>query len=223
MDPLSSSRQLIVVNARSWDSTRARMSLHEKRGHAWTTVKDNIPVVTGKKGLAWGKGLSMDYGGLGRDAPAKREGDGKTPAGIFTVGPAFGFPEKMLGVRLPYVVLTGDTECVDDEDSQYYNRIVSREGTPNRDWKSSEKMAAISLYRVGLVVEHNMSPPIKGCGSCIFFHVWEDPHGGTAGCTAMSEEDLTALLLWLDPSKQPLLIQLTDHAYKEIARGYNLP
>jgi hypothetical protein len=40
--------------------------------------------------------------------------------------------------------------------------------------------------------------------------VWSGSEKPTAGCTALSRGDLLELLRWLEPSKQPLLVQLPE-------------
>src|SRR5205085_414028 len=57
-------------------------------------------------------------------------------------------------------------------------------------------------YRIGFVIEHNAAGVAYG-GSCIFAHVWKTPADATAGCTAMSDEDMQALLRWLDRKRTP--------------------
>jgi len=222
-DPLRKSRQIIVVQAKTWDSVEAVLSLHEKKDGNWQTVKQGIPVVLGKKGLGWGRSFDIDYEALDKTAPVKKEGDGKSPAGIFAIQQAFGFSEKAPYVKLPYIRLTDRIECVDDTESQHYNRIVDSRAIPLCDWKTSEKMSAIDVYKIGLVIEHNARPVAKGCGSCIFFHAWEKPDKGTSGCTAMAENDLSFLLQWLDPAKNPLLLQFTVDVYGRIKKGSGLP
>jgi L,D-peptidoglycan transpeptidase YkuD (ErfK/YbiS/YcfS/YnhG family) len=222
-DPLRKSRQIIIVQVKTWDSFEAALSLHEKKDGEWQTVKQGIPVVLGKKGLGWGKSFAIDYEALDKTAPVKKEGDSKSPAGIFAIQQAFGFSEKAPYIKLPYIKLTDRIECVDDGESQYYNRIVDSSAIPLRDWKSSEKMSAIDVYKTGLVIEHNAQPVVKGCGSCIFLHIREAPDKGTSGCTAMAEDNLSFLLQWLDPVKNPLLLQFTVDIYRRIKEGSGLP
>jgi L,D-peptidoglycan transpeptidase YkuD (ErfK/YbiS/YcfS/YnhG family) len=47
---------------------------------------------------------------------------------------------------------------------------------------------------------------IKGHGSAIFFHVWKRKNFQTAGCVAVSEEDIIKILEWLDPNAFPLIM-----------------
>jgi D-alanyl-D-alanine dipeptidase len=222
-DPLSKSGQIVIVKAETWDSIKAAMSLYEKKGGTWQTVKHDTPVVLGKKGLGWGRSFNIDYGQIDKNAPVKKEGDGKSPAGVFAIKQAFGFPEKAPYIKMPYIMLTDRIECVDDPESQYYNRIVDNSIVSVHDRVSSEKMSAIDAYKIGFLVEHNTGPVAKGCGSCIFFHIWETSEKGTSGCTAMAEDDLLFLLQWLDPAKKPLLLQFTGDVYDRIKNSLSLP
>jgi D-alanyl-D-alanine dipeptidase len=223
--PLARSRQLVVVTTRGWDAVGGVLRRFERRGArgAWAQVGADVPVVVGRTGLAWGAGLVEVTGAAG---PRKREGDGKAPAGVFRLGPAFGFAdarEASARLRLPYKPLTASTECVDDPASRRYNLVVERGASGAADWKSSERMREVEGYRWGLVVAHNAEPPAPGLGSCIFLHVWAGPEKGTAGCTAMGRGNLEALLGWLDPAKRPLLVQLPDGEYARLRGSWRLP
>ena len=221
--PLRRSRQLILVTTRDWDSVPGRLRRFERRGPnaAWRPTGGAVPVVVGRKGLGWGAGLF----GAAAGGPTKKEGDGKAPAGLFRLGPAFGFAPaaEASRLKLPYRPLTPSVECVDDVASRHYNLIVDRDGMKAVDWNSSERMRSVEGYRWGLVVAHNASPPAAGLGSCIFLHVWAGPGQGTAGCTAMEQQSLEELLRWLDPSKRPLLLQLPEAEYARLRGAWRLP
>lgn len=137
---------------------------------------------------------------------SKREGDGKTPSGIFALGDAFGYAEKM-ETRLSYRQAGADDYWVDDAESPQYNQWVH--GKPNA--KSFEKMRrSDQLYSAGFIVEYNTSPVVKGAGSAIFFHVWKNKKKPTAGCVAMEDSNLHSLLRWLDPKQKPRVILNPD-------------
>jgi D-alanyl-D-alanine dipeptidase len=155
--------------------------------------------------------------------PLKKEGDGKAPAGVFRLSTAFGFAGTAPGLKMPYTSLTPTVECVDDVNSRRYNLIVDRNRVSNVDWRSSEKMRAVDGYRWGVVVDHNASPPVAGRGSCIFLHIWAGPEKGTAGCTAMEQPNLEAMLRWLDAKKNPLLVQLPEAEYTRLRSLWKLP
>jgi len=112
---------------------------------------------------------------------------------------------------------------VDDTSSKYYNRLLDRSAV-SPDWNSSEKMLRPDgLYRWGIFVAHNATPPQPGGGSCIFMHIWMGPDVGTSGCTAMAQPQLESVLAWLDPALNPLLVQLPAPEYKKLRRRWKLP
>ena len=156
--------------------------------------------------------------------PRKKEGDGKSPSGLFPLTTSFGRADKAAGISLPYTKLGEYTECVDDVNSFHYNKIVDRLQVGNFDWKSSEKMLEIGpAYDLGINVAHNSYPVVKGKGSCIFLHVWSNATTGTSGCTAMKREDLQKILAWADPGKNPYLVQMAKSDYKNLRKKWNLP
>lgn len=211
-------RQLVVVTNAGENITTARLSYFLKNGNGWEQVAGNIPVMLGRTGLAWGQGIHEAQPG-----PQKREGDGKSPAGIFRFGTAFGhLPPGEISWKLPYVQVTGSLECVDDSKSKFYNQIVDNQKV-EKDWNSSERMLEVGeQYEWGVFVEHNDPAQAQG-GSCIFLHVWKGPGDATSGCTAMTEENLLGLLRWLDPAKEPLLVQLTEQSYPVFQKEFGWP
>lgn len=222
-NPLSRSRQCIVVVAPKWNSTAGVLRAFERASDgAWETRGAAVPVVLGKKGLAWGIGLLDPENKVG---PRKVEGDNKVPAGIFRLGPAFGYApaEQARWIRLRYVQSTKDTEGVDDPRSRYYSRLVDRAKVTRIDWRTSEKMLrADGLYKWGLVVEHNPAAR-PGAGSCIFLHIWKNANTATTGCTAMAEPDLLNLLRWVDLAARPILVQMPQREYEEMRPRVGLP
>jgi zinc D-Ala-D-Ala dipeptidase len=220
--PLEGSRQLVVVTTPGWGSVQGALRRFERKGARakWTQVGGAFAVVVGRGGLGWGAGLvETDSAG-----PQKREGDGRAPAGVFTLTRAFGFEDARAAswLRVPYTPLTPTVECVDDTASANYNRVVDRAGVKTVDWKSSERMREVEGYRWGVVVAHN-ARAVPGRGSCIFLHVWAGPSKGTAGCTAMEEPNLESLLRWLDSRKRPLLVQLPEAEYARLGALWKLP
>jgi len=216
-DCLKGHEQLLVVTTENWDAVQGKLVLFERSADTWTPVQQPIPVVIGKTGLAWGIGLHPTITG----APLKKEGDKKAPAGIFTLGTAFGFAPE-LPIKLDYLPLDAAIEAVDDPNSRYYNCIVDRREVVC-DWKSAEKMGEEPLYELGFVVNHNSPNPKPGAGSAIFFHIWRGENSTTTGCTAMSLENLHTVLAWLDKEKQPALVQLPIQKYVELQNEWNLP
>jgi D-alanyl-D-alanine dipeptidase len=129
----------------------------------------------------------------------------------------------MRSVLLPYAQLLPTTDCVDDTTSAHYNTVVDRAAVSLVEWNSAEHMRQVPQYEIGVIVGYNASPPVKGRGSCIFLHIWTGPDSHTAGCTAFDEAKLREVMLWLDPHKRPLLVQLTADEYRKLRASWRLP
>jgi L,D-peptidoglycan transpeptidase YkuD (ErfK/YbiS/YcfS/YnhG family) len=162
----------------------------------------------------------MNRAALG--AREKLEGDGCAPAGIFAIGPAFGYARPApAGCKLSYRTTNERDYFVDDPASADYNRWVKiplkEANQPEKYWKSFERMRRSDrLYELGIVIQQNEHPIVKGKGSAVFFHVWKGAGVATAGCTAMARKDLLELLRWLDPKQKPLLVQAPADEIKNI-------
>ena len=201
-------QQAVLVTATSWTSNAGKLCLFSKVEARWNPERGDTPVMLGENGMGWGSGIHHPVA----DPPQKVEGDSKAPAGVFRLGSAFGYDTyPPAGTSIPYRNITEDDYYVDDVESEDYNRWVRLDGnteTPQQMWNSWEEMKRPDhLYELGAVVEHNAAPVVKGRGSAIFLHVWRARGAPTAGCTAMAKEDLAAVIRWLDPAKNPCLIQ----------------
>ncbi len=216
--------QLVLVTTSDWNDITGKLVWFEKKlPSGWRIASAEIPVVVGRSGLAWGRGLHTANFVTG---PVKKEGDGKSPAGIFGLSSAFGFEaaKDATFVKLPYQQLLPPVECVDDTNSVHYNKIVDKSGIKKTDWSGSEKMLAVGeQYRWGVFVDHNSQPPMAGAGSCIFLHIWKNEKTGTSGCTAMKRKDMEDLLHWLSAEKHPVLVQLPESEYQRLKGDWNLP
>lgn len=220
--PFARSLQAVVVTTKGWDDIKGSAVIYERKDPRadWKRVGDPFPVVVGRNGMAWAELLTGDLD----MAKIKQEGDGNAPAGLFPLISAFGTSTKPAGVLVPYTKLDKFTECVDDVKSQFYNRIVDRMQVGNFDWKSSEKMLSEpEQYGLGVFVAYNTYPVERGRGSCIFLHVWKDPNSGTSGCTAMERRNLERIVAWLQPAKNPYLVQMPSDIYDKRRKQWKMP
>ena len=211
---ISKAEQLIVSVAPDWSATEVTIFLFGRAdtGGRWQLAIPAIPAVCGRHGLAWGIGLQ---GGARPGEEQKKEGDEKSPCGVFRLHEAFGLePAAEVGkLAFPYRQVTRFYAGVDDPASRFYNRIVDATQV-QRDWKHAEQMVRPDgLYRIGVVIEHNWTQ-IPGFGSCIFLHVWRGLSFPTDGCTAMAESNLRRLIHWMVASKSPLFVQLPIDVYR---------
>lgn len=219
------SRQLVLVTSDNWDAEHGVLRSYERvAGGAWHAVGAPQPVTIGKAGAAWGRGLHP----LQTDGPDKREGDNRSPAGVFRIGEAFGYAAHA-DTALPYRALGASDYCVDVSDSPQYNRIVDADVVGAAAVQGSTEPMRRDLhvdgdqrYRLGFVIEHNPQATPQG-GSCIFAHLWKSPTESTTGCTAMPAAAMQNLLAWLRPERQPVFVLLPQAEYRRLYRAWQLP
>lgn len=216
--------QLVVVVVPEWTATRGTLGCFARTADGWSQQGRPIPVTIGRRGCGWGLGLHA----AGDAGPEKREGDGRSPAGMFAIGVAFG-AEAEIDTGLEYRPLTIHDWCIDVPESPLYNRIVDdREVGSDAVRGSTEPMRrdlhldGDSAYVVGFVIEHNAGCR-SGMGSCIFAHPWKDATTPTAGCTAMAEHDLRGVLAWLRADASPRFVLLPEAEYRRVWRAWDLP
>src|SRR5947208_5031816 len=100
--------QLIVALAPDWNSVHGRLYLLQKAGGKWRAQAGPVPVMFGKKGLAWGSGIA----GQGESGLRKHERDGRAPAGIFHIGEVFTYDAALPpGAKYPFDQVTEPDAC----------------------------------------------------------------------------------------------------------------
>jgi len=187
------SSQVILVRSMKPLSASVQVIALEKKNDRWQGPFLPMEGMIGRKGFA--------------PPGEKREGDGRTPSGIFPLGTVFGY-EPSFPTMMPYRQVTTDDLWVDDIHAADYNRLVKRGSTRASSFEVMKRDD--DLYKYGIVVEYNTDPVIKGYGSAIFFHLWRGKGTPTEGCIALSEEDLMRILRWLNPEAKPLAVMGTD-------------
>ena len=222
--PWSIAQQLVLVVTPDWNATRGTLRTYTRDGAGWRAESLVTPVTIGRSGAAWGAGLHPAQ----NDGPTKHEGDGRSPAGVFAIGTAFGYaPSEPLA--MPYRALDAEDYCIDVSGSPFYNHIVAvRDVGAAAVAGSTEPMRrdlhadGDSAYRIGFVVEHNPRGT-PGAGSCIFVHLWKSPSTPTSGCTALDEMPLRELLQWLQPARHPVFVLLPHAEYRRLREQWQLP
>lgn len=186
---INKSSQVLLVNNNGPLSSPVKIYLLEKKGGKWEQAGESFNGVIGKNGFA--------------KPGEKREGDGKTPSGIFSLKTTFGYDE-FIQTKMPYRQVLPEDIWVDDVNAADYNLWVKREDTEAASYEQMKRDD--NLYKYGIIIEYNTNPVIKGHGSAIFFHVWRAENKATAGCVAVSEDNILKILGWLDPQALPLII-----------------
>ncbi len=130
--------------------------------------------------------------GRGGIRAIKREGDGSSPRGSFTV--LIGYYRADKFSRMPSGIdlrrIARYAGWCDAPSDRNYNRPV---GLPYR--ASAERMwREDDLYDAVLVLDYNITPRVRGAGSAIFLHIARPDYAPTEGCVAISKRDMRMLL-----------------------------
>ncbi|MBO7610884.1 MAG: L,D-transpeptidase family protein [Elusimicrobia bacterium] len=143
--------------------------------------------------------------GLGKE----REGDLKTPIGIFN--PTFAFGKRgNPGTTLKYVEINNNMYACDEE-GKYYNQIIDVTKVKH-ECNGEHLMDYIPQYNYALCIDFNPKN-IFPDGSNIFIHV-KGNKDYTAGCIAVDEESMIKILQ-NTTKKTKIVIYEYEHQFGE--------
>lgn len=180
--------QAILVEEIPGAPTQVKVTAWRLQGNIWKSQFLPMTAVIGRRGFALAAG--------------KREGDGRTPVGVYWLGYAFGYAPEV-PTHLAYRQARENDYWVDDPESAMYNKWITHKPRA----RSYERMKRDDdLYKYGVVIEYNTESTVPGEGSAIFLHVWRGPDSPTSGCVALSEKNMLKLLKWLDRTQRPVII-----------------
>ncbi len=166
-------RQVVVVYGDHKDSPDSTLVLYQKRGTIWQR-SGSWPSHNGKRG--W--------------TTNHREGDERSPVGVFTLSDAGGFLEDP-GTRFPY------TQDEDAFISPYYWDEAHR--------YDFDYVIAIDYNRLrGTRPDEPTRPRGQSKGGGIWLHL--DHGDGTLGCISVPESAMEYLLRTLDPKEKPVIV-----------------
>ncbi len=219
----AASSQCLVGIADTWDSSTATLRLYQKSGGQWKPAGEPWQARLGKNGLVWGLGMHP----LPPGAVIKKEGDMRSPAGVFTIGGVWGYESSVRKhPDLSYHRVTSRDLWVEDPASPQYNRNVVIDHEPATAWEKKQQMKQDDpAHALKLFIGHNATAkPVPNAGSSIFFHIWRG--GGTkttAGCTTMDEKKLRTLVAEIEPADKPLYVLLPKAEYEKYRSSWKLP
>ena len=204
---LADAKQVVVVTAPRWGSTVGTLRTYELRGGTWTQMMAGTKAMLGSHGMVV--------------ASKRRQSTGTTPAGTFALPTTFGRKANP-GTSMPYI-------AVDRNDAWTYNPKVPSTynvfQTANRPWWNYRYYVEHlwdygKQYNYVAVLDYNLpdghittdadginrtdQPADTKAGGGIFLHVSNGTR--TAGCIAIRESKMRALLKWLDPAKHPRIV-----------------
>ena len=219
--PTEGITQLVVAVAPDWDSSSGKLQLFERDANGWKAVSKPVPVLFGKNGLAWGRGvLDVEQPGL-----HKMEHDGRAPAGLFKIGKIYTYDAKLPdGANYPFHQIADGDAWIDDPALPHYNQFVHIDPGNPPPWYAKQKMRTGDFAYQWLVeIRHNADPPVPGAGSAIFFHIRRGETRPTSGCTTMARGDLVRLVCWLRADKNPHYLLLPWSEYQRNLKAWGLP
>lgn len=218
------SRALLLAVPDGWNSTRGSLQLYRRDSSSapWTTKNSPIPVHLGKRGLAWGRGLHP-----GQAGPQKREGDGKSPAGIFLLGNIlYGYADHSPIPGWRYRQVTDRDLWIEEPTSSLYNRhliLSAHEPFPPGQHYHLMRQAD-PAHALKLFIRHNAPPDAQpGAGSAIFFHLCRGEDSVTTGCTSMEEPAFRTLLESFLPKDEPVYVLVPRADYNRLKASWRLP
>ena len=219
----ANSSQCLVGSAAGWDDSTVTLCLYDKKDGTWKATAPPWKGRLGKSGLVWGKGIHPTPAA----ATTKKEGDQRSPAGVFSIGGAWGYPPSIRKLpALTYRQVSSRDLWVEDASSPNYNCNVILDHEPATPWEKKQQMKQNDpAHSLKLFIAHNAPPSVTPkAGSSIFFHIWRrDGAAATAGCTTMEKSKLEWLISQIDPARHPLYVLLPRAEYQKYRGAWKLP
>ena len=122
----------------------------------------------------------------------KREGDKKTPKGIFELENLYYRKDRISKpqTKLKCIEIKKDMGWCDDlHFPKKYNKLLKIE----KKIKHEKLKRKDNKYDFLIPIKYNFKKPVTGKGSCIFIHLTKD-YKPTAGCIALKEKDFLIML-----------------------------
>lgn len=171
-DVTHSAKSRVVTKSRVIHCVRVATLSPQKTVGRLVVGQVTIPCTIGKSGLAF----------------HKREGDGKTPRGNFTLTAGYYRKDRLrrFQCRQSLLEIYPEMGWCDDPGSFRYNRplLLPASSRHERLWRDDE------LYDALFVLSYNIRPRVLGRGSAIFFHVCRNNLAPTEGCVAVRLPDM---------------------------------
>ena len=187
----------VTVNTTKWDdildSYQNDDSINQLLFVKYTGGSKAKVILYNKDNGKWKKILSCS-GEVGKNGIDKqREGDKKTPTGIFNLTHGFGI-KKNPGTKVPYVKVNSNLYWCGDQN--YYNQLIDITEKPHH-CTGEHLIDYTQCYAYGMFLDYNKECTL-GKGSAIFLHC-KGNSGYTAGCVAVSQENMIKILRSVEP------------------------
>ncbi|MFR1519408.1 MAG: hypothetical protein ACLSVG_11695 [Clostridia bacterium] len=176
------------------DKTTCKFYTYEKQNGAW---KETFKVAgyVGRSGVA--------------DPAGRVEGDGTSPAGVYSFGMLFGIQDDPGGLKKAYKKVDDDDYWDGDRNSDTYNQHVRGSEMP-ASWSAAASEHLIDYrysYNYAAMVNYNVDPTVKGKGSAIFLHCTYPGSLHSAGCISIPQSKMIRALRLIDDQAYILLVK----------------
>jgi L,D-peptidoglycan transpeptidase YkuD (ErfK/YbiS/YcfS/YnhG family) len=130
--------------------------------------------------------------GKGGTTKNKKEGDKKTPKGIFEIENLYFRKDRIKKPKTLLKCIEIKKEmgwCDDIRFPEKYNKLLKiKKNTKHEKLKRNDHK-----YDLIVPIKYNFKKPVIGLGSCIFMHLTEN-YNPTAGCIALKKKDFLIML-----------------------------
>ena len=134
----------------------------------------------------------------------KREGDMKTPKGVFGIENLYFRKDRL---KRPKVSL----KCVEIKKNMGWSNDVNYPKKYNKlintveNYKHEKLKRDDYKYDLLIPIKYNYNKPVSGKGSCIFIHLTKD-YKPTAGCIALKKKDYLIMLRLINKNSKLKII-----------------
>lgn len=176
------------------DTTTCKFYTFEKENGKW---KESFKVAgyVGRSGIA--------------DTKNRVEGDGTSPAGVYSFGMLFGIRDNPGELQKDYKKVDNDDYWDGDNRSDTYNQHVRGSEMP-ASWNASASEHLIDYkysYNYAVMVNYNVNPTVKGKGSAIFLHCTHPGSLASAGCISIPESKMIRALRMIDDQAYIVIVR----------------
>ncbi|SHK77730.1 L,D-peptidoglycan transpeptidase YkuD, ErfK/YbiS/YcfS/YnhG family [Selenomonas ruminantium] len=172
--------QMFIVAG--FDKTTAWVSMHEKNDKGKWEQLMTTPGFMGRNGL--GK---------------EREGDGKTPVGVFKFDAALGIAPDP-GCAIPYIQVDENQYWSGDErPGMKYNQLVDIRQVPGLNKEASEHLVDYDPHYIYVLNMGYNADCVPGKGSALFLHCLDPRKPYTGGCVAIPKEKMLFVMQHVKP------------------------
>jgi L,D-peptidoglycan transpeptidase YkuD (ErfK/YbiS/YcfS/YnhG family) len=203
LNTVGAARQVIIVSAPNDASSFGWLTTYQLTANGW--VREFATMATRAGVHGWLRGA------------LRREGDGTTPIGRFTIGTTIYGNDTNPGTLYPYHHLVpGDYWDENPRGGRWYNTFRHSDNTDcaANPFGGASECLWLDHRDYPYLATINFNTPARGdYGSGIFLHVTT---GSTQGCVSVDEVNLLKILRWLNPSEHPSIILAGAEPLREL-------